>query len=583
MAALKKPSDVTAVDPDADHAVAARLLAEGSRSRLAGDLAGAEACFEQAIERSYDFAEAHLALGDLQAASGRDEDALDCYQLAVHFSPQLSAAYLALAAALVRAQRFDEAEAACRTAISLESAASNAWFMLGNVLKARGDLAQAADAYRVAAQAMPLHLDALHQLAFVEARLGRYDDAHRNYRVLLAAAPASPNAHHNFGLLQLETGYPQEALASFRCALELQPGTIASLTCAGHALRDLGRIDDAIAAYDEALALQPGFGDASGNRSQALLMRGEYTAGWHSYDIRFAATGTGARTHGRPRWRGEPLAGKRIVVLPEQGVGDEIMFASCLPDLVAAAAHSVIECNSRLVNLFARSFPQARVRAIDAEVDADIAQADFEVSAGSLPRYLRAAPELFPRHVGYLQTDPARRKFWRERLAVDGAKWRVGIAWRGGTLRNRQYLRSLELADLLPVLQTADCAFFSLQHGDYAGDLHTLHSRHGIEVRERALDAGGDLDEFAAMTAAFDLVITVDNTVAHLCGALGMPVWILVPFSAEWRYGRVGAALPWYPSARLFRQPQPRAWTPVIAAVAEALPQYLVEAHVRPA
>ena len=566
-----KPAGTGASATGAEDHGAAHLFAQSEDLRRAGDTAGAAFCLQQAIERKYDFAEAHLALGDLYAAAGSDEDALDCYQLAVHFSPHSYNARLALAAALMRAGRHAEAVTACDAAIALNESLPAAWLALGNVHKSAGDLAAAAQAYRAAVRGEPPDVDALHQLAFVESRLGHYAEAWQHFQRLLEAVPDSPRAHHNFGLWQLECGYTEEALVSFRRAHLLQPAEPATLACIGHALRDLARLDEAIAAYDKVLLAHPGFADVVVNRSQALLMRADWPAGWDAYEQRFGPGGAQARTRDLPRWRGVPLGGKAIVVLPEQGIGDEILFASCLPDLLAIAGACAVECNARLVALFARSFPAAQVYAADMKKTTGGVKADFEISAGSLPQQFRRSGADFPARAGYLTADPARRSFWRGSRLLADRKLRIGIAWRGGTLRNRQYLRSMSLTELLPVLQTPDCAFISLQHGGYGDEISRFCHQHGVDLRVPELDLATELDELAAMISALDLVITVDNTIANLAGALGVPVWVLLPCSAEWRYGRQAQTTPWYPSARLFRQSQPRAWTPVVDEVASAL------------
>ena len=557
-----------------DDAAALRLYDEGCKHREGGDLMGAEQSFAGALELKHDFGEAHLALGDVLAGLGRIEDAIDCYQLAVHFSPRLVDAHVSLASVLLRLKRHDEAEAACREALAINGESSRAWFWLGNVLKARGDLEHSVDAYRVAAAGEPAEINALQQLAFVEFRLGRYGDAYRDFGVLLRLAGTSPNAHHNFGLLQLETGYPEAALASFRRALELNPGAPETMTCVAHALRDLGRLDEAIDAYDEVLAQHPDFGDALGNRGQALLMGGNYAAGWKQYEQRFVATGTRARSTGAAPWQGESLVGKTIAVMSEQGVGDEIMFASCLPDLMKNAKQVAVECDPRLVTTFLRSFPGASVRArsaAGATRTSAVPKADFEISIGSLPLHFRSGQPQFPQTSGYLRADPARVTEWRARYSGFGKTRRVGIAWRGGTLRNRQCLRSLELSDLGVMLRQTACGFFSLQYGDREAELQQVCAKLGVSVQDVGGAVGADIDALAAAIEALDLVITVDNTVAHLSGALGKPTWVLVPFSPDWRYGRKGDTTAWYPSMRLFRQAAPRQWGPVVERVVQLL------------
>jgi tetratricopeptide (TPR) repeat protein len=564
------------VTPPAQDPAAGQHLEAARRHLAAGNLVQAEAAALLAVGLRHDFGAAHLLLGELRTKAGAVEDALDCYRLAAHFAPELVAAQLALATAALALQALDEAEAACRAALALDTGAVAAWFCLGNVLKARGELAAAAAAYRAAAAIAPEAADVLHQLAFVEFRLGEYAVAGISFDRLLAVAPGSPKAHHNRGLLQLETGYAEQALQSFRRALELQPATVETLTCIGHALRDLGRVDEAIATYDEALALRPGFGDAFGNRAQALLLCGNYAAGWPAYEQRFVTTGRRARSAGLPRWRGEPLGGRTLVVLSEQGIGDEIMFASCLPDLLATGGRVVLACDKRLQPLFARSFPQANVLDRDVCAATNLARphGDCEISIGSLPLHFRRDRTRFPATPGYLAADAAAVARRRAAFGANGATRRIGVAWRGGLLRNRGYLRSLELAELAPLFEKSGTAFYSLQYGDRRDELAAIRESCRIEMPDLAPAAGADIDELAAAIAALDLVITVDNSVAHLSGALGKPTWILLPFSAEWRYGRPAGdddAMPWYPSARLFRQSAPRDWTTLVAGVAQVL------------
>jgi tetratricopeptide (TPR) repeat protein len=559
--------------PDGSDALA-DLLKAGRDCFALRDYAQAAECCDRAIDMRHDCAEAHLLRGDVYAASGDSEDALDCYQLAVHFSPQHAPAQTALAEALLERGSDVEAEAACRRALSAVPGFARAWLCLGNIRKRRGELAEAADAYRAAWSHDRAETRALEQLAFVLSRLGQYDKAFEHFRALLDISPDSHRAHHNFGLLQLETGYAAEALASFTRALQLQPETVESLTCVGHALRDLGRVEEAIAYYDQALALRPAFGDALANRALALLRKGDFANGWTEYEHRFQAGGKQRRTIGAPVWRGEPLQGKSVVVLSEQGVGDEIMFASCLPDLIAAAGRVTVACEARLTELFQRSFQAAVVlprESAEGTPPAAPVAADFEISIGSLPLRFRPTADSFPRTGAYLKADAEKLEHWRQLCISRGPRLHVGIAWRGGTLRNRQRLRSLELNDLERLTGASGCDWISLQAGDQRETLERIRDRAGVEPCDAMRDIGQDLDELAAAISALDLVITVDNTIAHLSGALGRPVWVLLPYSAEWRYGQTTSAMPWYPSMRLFRQTAPRDWSSVIAEIRQCL------------
>ncbi|HXD51279.1 MAG TPA: glycosyltransferase, partial [Burkholderiales bacterium] len=197
---------------------------------------------------------------------------------------------------------------------------------------------------------------------------------------------------------------------------------------------------------------------------------------------------------------------------------------------------------------------------------------DFQVAIGSLPLHFRGTCAAFPANSGYLVADDARIERWRSRLAAAPNRLRVGIAWRGGSLRTRQLMRSLALAHWQSLLTQPDVDFVSLQYGDVSEESAQLRDRHGITLRSFGAELTA-IEELAAAIAALDLIISVDNTVAHLAGALGLPVWILLPFAPEWRYLRSGDTMPWYPSARLFRQSRPREWETVIAETAAALRQ----------
>ncbi len=557
----------------ADAATAAEFNRRGVLLRQRAQYAEAARSLMRAVELKHDFAEAHLNLGLTYLDQGHLEDAADSLQLAAHFAPGLVTAHIELGTVLAKLGRLDAAEAAYRQALTLDPGHGEARLRLGNVLKARGDLDSAIDCYRAAVAHAPALAEAQCQLGYALYKAGRYDESRPCFDAALALRPDFAEAHHNLGLLQLETGHPAEALQSFERALAIHPDVAETRACVAHALRDLGRLDEALEHYDAVLARQPQCGDAVINRSYALLMREDYAAGWAEYERRFSLGAMPPRGFPFTPWRGEPLAGKRILVYAEQGLGDEIMFASCLPDLLRVAGRCVIECNTRLAQLFARSFPQAHVHG-EAKDDgkdwvAQLPPVDFQVAIGSLPLHFRHARGDFPLRGGYLAAAAQRIDFWRRELAA-GSELRVGIAWRGGSLRSRQFTRSIALPQWSPLLQQRGAAFYALQYGDTATEIAQLRDQHGATIRHLG-SASDDLDELAAIISALDLVISVDNTVVHLAGALGRRVWTLLPFSPEWRYPRHGDAMPWYPSARLFRQTQPREWAPVIAEVAQAL------------
>lgn len=497
-----------------------------------GRLEAAEQLLHEAIGFDPALAEAHYRLGWIYEQRGALVDAADCHELAVHFEPENIQAHAALAA-LHRLQR--------RHANALEH-------------------------YQRVVELNPDDAAAHTNLCLALHELAAYETARYHGERAIAIDPKLPEAHHNLGLVLRELGDAALAVQHFQRALELKARAEIAAGLA-HAYRDLGRLKEAIAAYDRALRLKPDLGDAIINRAYAFLLNGDYRRGWAEYESRFVATGTPARDFGPPRWNGEALQGKTILVYAEQGLGDEVMFASCLPDLLAQADRVIIECSDRLSPLFKRSFPRAIVRGGKKEDPTDwvaqYAPVHFQLPIGSLPRWFRPDGAAFPRNGGYLRADSRDIEQWRERIGVRNGLL-VGLSWRGGGPKTRGYLRSVPLALLAPLLQH-DAVFVSLQHG--------MESRELNDARRPLMTFSGvteSPDELAALIAALDLIVSVDNTTAQLAGALGQPVWVMLSASPEWRYGISGETMAWYPSAKLFRQGDGRRWEPVIEQVAAA-------------
>jgi tetratricopeptide (TPR) repeat protein len=534
---------------------------------------GARQTLERRIESFPEDAGAHRELARLALESGEFEAAIDAFELALHFAPGDVDALTGLARALRLTGRATEAEGRTREALLHAPALLAPRLELAAVLKAQDRIDEAIAEYRKllashggspavwCSLGLALHLEA------------EYEEAVASLSRALELDPDFAEAQHNLGLALRELGDIEGAIAAFRRALALKPGLLATHGALAHALRDLGRIDEALAEYDWVLADRPQDGDALLNRAYAFLMRGEYARGWDEYEKRIAAGGFAPRPFPLPQWDGGPTGGKRVLVVGEQGLGDEIMFASCIPDLIAREGSCVIECNARLASLYARSFG-VPVRGGGKQDDAGWIQAHpdlgWQIQVGSLPRLFRREPAGFVAGApGFLKADPARAADWRARFDTLGAGWKIGISWRGGGPRTRGRLRSMALSELAPLCRLPGFRVVSLQHGDPEPELARCRHDNGMVVAAWP-GTGADLDGLAAMIAGLDLVVTIDNTVAHLAGALGKPVWIMIPRGAEWRYGCGGETMPWYPSARLFRQ-EAAGWPGVIARVAAAL------------
>lgn len=514
------------------HLERARALQSGGDARSALDEV------ECAAKIAPDNVEVLVEQGRLNLLLGEIADARDCFQLAVAHSPSDVDALLGLARTLRRARDAVAARPHIESAQRLAPARADVHFEAAGVMGACDDLPAA-----VAAYARGLELDA-----------------------------GNAAMWSNFGLLYLNRlGDAVAAEQCFRRAIALEPATVGANANLGLALDGQGRTAEALEHYGKLIAEFPDEAEYRWNRGLALLASGNYARGWEDYELRNGPVrGTPPRDFPFETWRGEALpAGSALLVYAEQGVGDEIMFASCLPEL-SARVNCVVECDVRLEGLFKRSFPHTRVHA--ARRDGERGWLDsypdigVQTAIGSLPRFMRRSASDFPDSRGYLIADPARVTKWRDYFAQRaGTQRRIGIAWRGGTRATWRELRSVEPHRLAPLLEIP-CLWVNLQRGG-AEELARLHPAHAPRIVDCS-DAADDIDELAALCMALDAVVTVDNTLAHLAGALGRATSIMLAYNADWRWVRGSKSSAWYPAARLYRQHSPGAWDDVVRELA---------------
>jgi Flp pilus assembly protein TadD len=480
--------------------------------------------------------------------------------------------------ALAATQQFSEAAAAYRRSIALGPAYVDAHANLGLVLHRMGRLEEAVAAHRDAIALRPIDARLWLSLSGALIALGRPADAEEACRKAITLDPKLPEARNNLGMALKEKGQLAEAVDSYSIALQLRPDYPEAHNNLGVALHAQGHFSGALAAYEQALGLDASYMDAHWNKALLHLLLGDFETGWREYESGWQVqVGRGHRRHERyPSWNGSPLAGKTLLVWGEQGIGDQIMFASLLPDLIAQGARCIVEADARLEALFCRSFPGltfvARGDAASAEIEA--LSIDFQTSMGSVCRWLRRGMNDFPVRPGFLRADPLQVDVPRRRY-VERFKGQlvVGISWRGGSGQPGR-ARSIPLADWAMILQSAGVGFVSLQYGDSARELATIREEFGVEIfRDEAIDPIANLDAFAAQTAAMDLVLSIDNSTVHMAGALNVPVWVLLPAVPEWRWLLGRSDSPWHASARLFRQAVSGDWSAPIAAAADELRQ----------
>lgn len=418
----------------------------------------------------------------------------------------------------------------------------------------------------------PEHVDALNALGNLHKLQQRWSDARARYAQALALRPDHVPALTNLGLCLKNEGLPRDAIGYLERAHQLQPGAADVLLNYGLGQIELGQFSAGKTKLQQALNAAPHMAEAHLALGLQMLCEGNFADGWREYEWRTRTDDWERQVRYEcPVWDGGDLAGKTLLVRAEQGIGDQLMFASCFPEIVDRARTCVLECESRLKPILARSFPKARVyaqrRSGIATWIADGLAPDVQIQMGSLPYRLGRGAENFPRHAGYLKVDSTKASRRRAMLDAAGPGLKVGISWRGGTRQTRQSLRSIPLEHWQAVLRAPGIQFVSLQYGDCAQELAAVSTAFPGKIIQWA-DAIDDLDETAALVAGLDLIISVQTAIVHLAGALGRPVWALVPQVAEWRYLQAGDRMPWYPSVRLYRLQDGSSWPVLIERVA---------------
>jgi tetratricopeptide (TPR) repeat protein len=437
-----------------------------------------------------------------------------------------------------------------------------------------GRLVEAGEIYRRILSVDPHHADSLHLLGMVAFQSGDSDTAVELIRRAIAIHSGAASYYSNLGNVLQAQGKLAEAGACYQRALVVNPELPEVYLNLGNIFRALGELDSSLACHRRALALNPDLAEAAAAEAMVLLMKGDYARGWRNFERRWQTRDydTAMRDYPQPYWTGEALApgdeSGRVLIWGEQGIGDEIMFAGLIPDVMRTETSCVLDCDARLKPLFARSFPGVEVISGGG---ADDPKPDFaaHLPSGSLPGIFRASKAAFAETTSpYLFADAQARSRLRSRYA-DGSKL-IGLAWH---TRNKKTgpQRSIDLSLLTSVFARPGVRWVSLQYGDHDELEAQAAAAHAPLLVDREVDQLADMDTFAAQVAAMDLVITIDNSTAHLSGALGVPTWVLLPFAPDWRWMESGDGSPWYPTMRLFRQTLAGDWVSVVRRVGLAL------------
>ncbi|MCB2170953.1 MAG: tetratricopeptide repeat-containing glycosyltransferase family protein [Deltaproteobacteria bacterium] len=545
--------------PDALHLLG--LIAhQTGKDDLAADL------IARAIRIDPDQAAFHCNLGNVLASLGDLEGAILSYKNAVNLNPHLVEANYNLGNALYRDGKVDEAVSFLRKTVMLKPDLTEAQNNLGIALHKSGRLDEALECFQEALRQKPdsphIYLNSGDLLKDQD----KPEQAIERYKKALALKPDFAEAYFHLGNLFHLLDRWDEAVTCYEKALRINPEYMDAYANLGKTLKAQGRLEDALSCYNSAIRMEPDSADLIFDRSTVLLLEGDLLEGFKGYERRFDRHNwekTYPHRFSIPRWDGSFFPGKTLFVHCEQGFGDNLQFVRYLPMVKGKGGKVVLETSKALVRLF------GDLQCIDELVEGpsrgEIPGYDFHIPLMSLPGIFGTTLETIPAQIPYLQADQQKARFWQKKMGGEGL--RAGLVWQG---KDTDPKRACSPKHLAPLFRVPGVRWYGLQKGG------TGKAEEEIPI----VNLGDEFKDFSDTAGAMenlDLIVSIDTSVAHLAGAMGKPVWALLMFSPDWRWLMNREDSPWYPTMRLFRQPQPGDWTAVIGRVVEELRHQLHE------
>jgi tetratricopeptide (TPR) repeat protein len=471
----------------------------------------------------------------------------------------------ALGRVLLRLGQWREGAATYEAALRLAPDDAESLANYGVALAEMGALEPAVESYARALAVNPNHAIAHYNLGNALRELRRFDDAIASYGRALRLQPGWPEANNNLGLVHAALGRTDEALAAYGRTLAARPDHALAHNGIGLVFQARGELARAIAHFDRAIAIAPDFAQARSNRAQLALLHGDFPRGWPGYEWRLRVPGHSIPRTAAPRWDGGALDGRTLLVRAEQGLGDTVQLVRFAPVLAARGARVVLETQPSIERLV-RTCPGLAAVVPRGEA---LPPHDLETPIASIPYRLGLTLDSIPRAVPYLAADAKLAATAARRIRRRGT-FAVGIAWQGNPVFPQDCHRSMPLRHFAPLAAVPGVRLFSLQKGFGAEQLAA--APFPVEDLGAALDAsGGAFTDTAAAAMALDLLIVSDSAVAHVAGALGRAVWVVLPLTPDWRWLLEREDAPWYPTMRLFRQRRLGEWDEVFGRIAAAL------------
>ena len=436
---------------------------------------------------------------------------------------------------------------------------------MANAFSRKGDIDSAVKCFEKALKIEPKNDGIFNKLGQLMTGQKKYEDASGYFRKSLEINPGNAHTYFCIGNLMANKGEFDTAIQYLEKSLGLNPNQAGAYNNLGVCMRGKGAIKDAIANYDKALALEPKNVGSHYNKALLVLNLQDFENGWPMYEYRWKKSkldSTPLVTR-RPEWRfGDQ---NRVLVWGEQGLGDEVMFASLIPDIYAACSKLIVKADKRLIPIFKRSFP-IDIEYYPNEETVPEETYDTHIPMGSLPKYFRQNLHSFePASQGFLSADKARTAAVRDKLLEDGSKTIIGLSWHSTSKIRVAPKRTIRLGQLASAFQAEKVKFVSLQYGNVDADIDQVKKEYGIDVVQVAeIDNFHDIDGLAALMSACDRIISIDNVTVHLAGALGRGIDVLLPRVSNWRWGLDPNSSYWYRSVRLHRQSEREEWGEVL-------------------
>lgn len=535
----------------------------------AGRLDQAEQLYRQILQTAPNQAETLHLLGVLKQQRGEVGLCVELIARAISIKPAVAVFHSNLAEAFRRLNLLDEAEAAARRAISISPDFLSAHANLAAIQSSRGQFDAAEQSLRRALQINPRDAGSMSALCGVLKDLGRVAEAIQAGRQAVALLPEDAVAHNNLAAALQADNQLAAAEAEYRKAVELHSGFVEAIDNLGTILYRQGNLRAAMVEWQRALALAPQAPGALWNLALAYIATGDWERGWPLFESRLSIGPSRMYFReypGIPQWDGFDLKGKSILLFPEQGYGDVIQFARFIPVLAQRGARVIVHMPAEMVELMKLVPGVSQVVGPADQMPAF----DTYRALMSVPLVLKVTPNSVPTNIPYFQPDESRRTQWKDRLAQYSEGKRIGIVWSGRPTHRDDARRSIALRELAPLAAIEGIQLISLQKGAAVEQLRS------VPFADRIVNLDSELHDFADTAAAIanlDLVIAVDTAVAHLAGALGKPVWLLIASAPDYRWMLEREDSPWYPTMKIFRQKQPGDWTEVIARVSAKLTQ----------